>query len=116
MAIKDYATKYLGQIIRVKMNRPMNSKHPRHGYVYEVNYGFVPETKAPDGGELDLYVLGVQEPLDTFTGKCIAVIQRFKDDDDKLIVVPEKFEDMSDGEIMKLIYFQEKWFESEIIR
>lgn len=39
---------------------------------------------------MDAYVLGVFQPLDTFTGRCIAVIQRADDDDDKVIVVPDE--------------------------
>jgi inorganic pyrophosphatase len=38
---------------------------------------------------LDAYVLGVLEPLDEFTGRCIAIIHRINDNDDKLIVVPD---------------------------
>jgi len=83
--------------------------------IYEANYGFVPNTLSPDGEELDVYVLGVDEPLSEFTGKCVAIIHRINDDDDKLIVVPENIE-ISDKEIKKQIYFQEKWFDSIIIR
>ena len=35
------------------------------------------------------YLLGVFEPVETYIGKCIAVIHRTNDDDDKLIVVPK---------------------------
>jgi len=114
--MNNYSTPYLGKIITVKIDRPLGSIHPKHGYVYEVNYGFVPNTIAPDGEELDAYVLGVDEPLETFTGKCIAVIYRTNDDDDKLIVVPEDELEMTDEEIRQATNFQEKWFESVIIR
>ena len=68
-----------------------------------------------DGEELDAYVLGIDKPLEEFEGKCLAVIHRINDDDDKLIIVPEGI-DYSDEEIRKLTEFQEKYFESEIIR
>ena len=71
------------------MDRPLGTKHPRHGYIYEVNYGYVPNTISGDGMEFDVYVLGVNEPCNDFIGECIAVIHRTNDDDDKLIVVPE---------------------------
>lgn len=112
----NYATEFLGKIVKVKMDRPLNSKHPKHGFVYEVNYGFIPDTKAPDGEEIDAYVLGVNEPIDEFTGKCIAVIHRSNNKDDKLVVVPENFREISDEEILKLVDFQEKWFKSTVIR
>ncbi len=114
--MKNYATKFLGEIVKIKIDRPLNSKHPKHGFVYEVNYGFIPDTKAPDGEEIDAYVLGVNEPIEEFTGKCIAIIHRSNDNDDKLVVVPENFKEISDEEILKLVDFQEKWFKSAVIR
>jgi len=114
--INNYATAFLGKIIKIKIDRPINSKHPKHGFVYEVNYGFVPNTKASDGEEIDAYLLGVNEPAEEFTGKCIAVIHRKDDDDDKLVVIPENSKEMSDEEILKAVNFQEKWFDSKVVR
>ena len=36
---------YLNQNVRVKVDRPLGSKHAKHGFIYPVNYGFVPDTK-----------------------------------------------------------------------
>ncbi|MBK7893658.1 MAG: inorganic diphosphatase [Candidatus Promineifilaceae bacterium] len=112
---KDYATKYIGEIVTVKMDRPMGSRHPRWGFFYPVNYGELPKTKAPDGDSIDAYVLGVFEPVDEFTGLCIAVIHRLDDDDDKLIVVPEGTT-YSDEQILALTEFQERFFTPRIVR
>lgn len=59
--------------------------------------------------------MGVQESINKFTGKCIAIIHRTDDNDDKLIVVPEGI-DLSNEEIEKEVAFQEKWFHHIIIR
>lgn len=107
--------KYIGNIAQVKIDRPLNSKHPKHGFVYPVNYGFVPNTISDDGEELDCYVLGIDKAIETFEGKCIAVIHRTNDNDDKLIVVPEG-KNYTDEEIRELTNFQEQYFEGEIIR
>jgi inorganic pyrophosphatase len=48
----------------------------------------VPDTKAPDGEEIDAYFLGIDKPVKKAQGKCIAIIHRLNDDDDKLVVVP----------------------------
>ena len=93
----------------------LGSKHAKHGFIYPVNYGFVPDTISGDGEELDCYVLGVFEPLNEFTGKCIAIIHRINDNDDKLIIVPEN-RNFSNKEIDVLIEFQERFFKHEIIR
>lgn len=97
------------------MDRPLGSKHPKHGFVYEVNYGFVEGVEAPDGEDLDAYYLGVAAPLEKAKGVCIAIVHRSDDDDDKLVVVPEGME-LTDEEILKQVHFQEQWFESEILR
>ena len=106
---------YLGQTVSVVMDRPLGSKHPKHGFIYPVNYGYIPNTISGDGEELDVYVLGVQEPINKFTGKCIAIIHRTDDNDDKLIIVPEGM-DFLNEEIEKEVAFQEKWFHHIIIR
>ncbi len=106
---------YIGKNVNVKIDRPFGSKHPKHGFIYPVNYGYVPNTISGDGEELDCYVLGVFEPVETFSGKCIAIIHRTDDDDDKLVIVPEGKE-YSDSAIDALTEFQERFFSHEIIR
>lgn len=107
--------KYIGNIVQVKVDRPKGSNHPKHGFLYPVNYGFVPNTISGDGEELDCYILGIDKAIEDFEGKCIAVIHRTNDNDDKLIVVPEG-KNYTDEEIRMLTNFQEQYFESEIIR
>ena len=106
---------YLERIIKIKIDRQFGSKHPKHGFIYPVNYGYVPNTISGDGEELDAYLLGVFEPVTEFEGECIAIIHRTNDDDDKLVVVPkEKY--YSDDAINALTEFQEQYFEHIIIR
>lgn len=110
------ARMFLRKIVRIEIDRPLGTSHPKiPELVYEVNYGYVPGVKAPDGDDLDAYLLGVDRPVNEYTGECIAMIHRTNDNDDKLIIVPEG-KTYSDEEIRKLTDFQEKWFKSEIIR
>lgn len=106
---------YLGKIIKVKMDRPFGSKHPKHEFIYPVNYGYIPNTISGDGEELDAYLLGVFEPVEEYEGECIAIIHRTDDDDDKLVVVP-KGKEYSDDAIDALIEFQEQYFNHIIVR
>ena len=106
---------YIGKLVQVKMDRPKGCKHPKFGYEYPVNYGFVPFTRSGDGEELDAYVLLEDKPLDEYVGRCIGIVHRTDDDDDKLIVVPDGC-DLSDEEIEKAIAFQEQWFKHILIR
>lgn len=108
------ALSFLGKTVTAKIDRQLGSKHPKWGFEYGVNYGFVPETNSIDGEELDVYVLGVAEPVQEFTGQCIAVIRR-EGDEDKLVLAPHG-KCFSDEEIRRATDFQEKFFKSKIIR
>ena len=107
--------KYLNTIVTVKMDRPLGSKHPKYGFSYPINYGYIPNTISGDGVELDAYVLGKDKPLKEFTGRVIAIIHRLNDDDDKLVVTLEG-KNYTDDEIKSLTNFQEQYFESIIYR
>lgn len=106
---------YIGKDVTTKVDRPLGSKHPKYNFEYKVNYGYVPNTVSGDNEELDCYVLGENRAIEEFNGKCIAVIHRTNDDDDKLVIAPEE-KDYTDEQIKELTDFQEQYFESEIIR
>lgn len=113
--MSDYATKFLGQTIDVIIDRPIGTKHLKHDCVYSVNYGHIEGTEAPDGEDVDVYLIGVFMPITNFKGKCIAVIHRTDEDDDKCVVAPEG-KDYSDEQIKALVEFQEQYHKSEVIR
>lgn len=107
--------KYVGRILEVKIDREFGSKHPNYGFIYPINYGYVPNTISGDSEELDCYILGVFEPIKYFTGKCIALIHRIDDNDDKLVIVPTN-KNYSNEQIEALVEFQEHFFKHIIIR
>jgi len=110
------AKAFIGQVVEVRIDRPLGSRHPEKDYIYyPVNYGFIPNLLAPDGEDLDAYVLGVFEPLENFTGTCIAVIHRLDDNDDKLVVTPAE-RTYTDEQIIALTEFQERFHKSVILR
>ena len=108
-------TKYLNSLVTVKMDRPLGRVHPKHGFIYPVNYGYIPNTVSGDGEELDAYVLGEHKQLDEFTGRVVAIIHRTNDNDDKLVVMADG-RNYTDEQIRALTEFQEQWFESVILR
>jgi len=111
----NYASKFIGKIVEITVDRPLNSKHPKHNLIYLLNYGYIKGTLAPDKEEIDAYILGINKPITKFRGKCIAIIHRLNDEDDKLIVTLENNE-YSDEEIKELTNFQEKYYNSIIVR
>ena len=111
----DQSGQFIGKKIIVKMDRQLGSKHPKWNFTYLTNYGYIPKTIGGDGEEIDAYVLGVFEPIETFEGYCIAVIHRLNDNEDKLIVVP-KGKNYTDEQIDALTEYQERFFKHIIIR
>ena len=67
------------------------------------------------GEELDAYLLGAFEPVGDYKGKCIAIIHRTNDNDDKLIVVPNDKKYSNDA-IEALVEFQERYFKHVLIK
>ena len=111
----DYSD-ILGSTVECTMDRPMGTYHPRFPDIYyPINCGYVNGVMAGDGAEQDVYILGVDKPLETFTGKVIAVFHRHNDVEDSWIVAPEGI-DFSDEEILRQIHFQEKFFDGELYR
>ena len=39
----------------VVVDRPRGSRHPRHGFVYPLDYGYLKGTSSMDGGGIDLW-------------------------------------------------------------
>ena len=104
----------IGKTVYVVVDRPLGSFHPNHKELYySVNYGYVKGIIAGDGEEQDAYILGVDKPVNEFTGIVIAVIHRLNDNEDKWVVVPDGFL-ITKEEIMREIGFQEKYFKIEI--
>jgi inorganic pyrophosphatase len=106
---------YIGKIVSVTVDRQMGSRHPKHGFVYPLNYGYLEGVISGDGEDLDAYIVGVFEPVVNFTGKVIAVIMREDEDDPKLIIAPED-KDYSNEAILALTEFQERFFKGHIER
>lgn len=112
---KTNAKDYLNKNVHIKIDRQLGTRHPKHGFMYMLNYGYIPNTISGDGEELDAYLVGEFEPVEEADGKVIAIIHRTNDDDDKLIV-SKNGKEYSNEAIRALTEFQEQYFESIIIR
>ena len=109
-------TQYIGKKVDVIIDRPLGSSHPHYPEsIYPLNYGYIPNTVSGDGKEIDCFILGEYKALKEFKGKCIAVIHRLDDNEDKLVVTSVD-KDFTDSEIKVLTDFQEQYYHSIIIR
>ncbi len=105
----------IGKDVTVIVDRPMGTRHPSHpDILYPVNYGYVPGIMAGDGEEQDAYILGLSEPVDRFSGRVIAVIHRLNDAEDKWVVAPEGAVFTAE-EILRQVWFQEQYFQVEVV-
>lgn len=114
----ELAKQYLNKEFEVLIEIPKGERHAEYkNHVYEVDYGSVEGVIAPDGENLDAYYItnDVLARNQKVIGRCIAIIHRLDDDDDKLIVVPPGI-NLENAKIDKLVNFQEKFYKHEIIR
>jgi 8-oxo-dGTP pyrophosphatase MutT (NUDIX family) len=103
---------YLGKLVHVEVDRPIGYLHG--DIVYPVNYGYIPGTMAPDGEAQDVYILGVDVPIEEFDGQVIGAIRRKNDVEDKLVVAPVG-QFYHQGQIAEAVHFQEQYFETRIL-
>ena len=103
----------LGKTVHIVIDRPIGYVHVKNGitFRYPVNYGYIPGLMAGDGDEQDVYILGVDEPLEEFTGRIIGVVRRKDDNEDKLVAAPEGVL-FHQGQIAEAVHFVEQYFDS----
>lgn len=111
---KALVKSYLGKMINIKIDRPIGSIHPKHpDLVYPINYGYIENVLGGDGEELDVYLLGVDVPVEEYTAHVIGIVHRHNDVEDKLVAAPESVS-FTKEEITKAVCFQEQYYETEI--
>lgn len=105
---------FLGKTVTITIDRPIGTAHPKHpNILYPINYGYIAGELAPDNEELDVYILGVDKPLEQVRGQIIAIVHRNNDIEDKLVSAPDGACFTAD-EIAALVRFQEQFYDSDI--
>lgn len=66
-----------------------------------------------DDEELDVYLLGVNEPVDEYKCRIIAIAHRHNDVEDKLVGVPVGMS-FTKEEVENAISFQEQYYDTEV--
>ena len=112
---KALVKSYLGQTVRIAIDRPIGYVHKKENYslTYPINYGYIHGVLGGDGEELDVYLLGVDTPIEEYTGKIIGIVHRENDVEDKLVGAPvgKRF---TKEEIENSIHFQEQYYDTEV--
>ena len=111
---EQLVTSYLGKTVTIEIDRPIGTVHPKHpDLIYPINYGYIPNVYGGDGEELDVYLLGVDTPQETYTAQIIGIVYRRNDVEDKLVAAPVGVK-YTKEEIADAVHFQEQYYESYI--
>ncbi|MGN0634824.1 MAG: GrpB family protein [Acutalibacteraceae bacterium] len=102
---------YLGKTVQIEIDRPIGYVHKKENYslVYPINYGYIPGVIGGDGEELDVYLLGVDEPVERYLCKIIGIAFRANDVEDKLIAAPIGYRFTKEA-VAAAVHFQEQWY------
>ena len=112
---KAQVKSYLGKRVVIGIDRPVGYVHKKEKYslTYPINYGYIPGVIGGDGEELDVYLLGVNEPVCEYECEIIAISHRHNDVEDKLVGAPVGMR-FSKEEIAEAIRFQEQYYDTQI--
>ena len=101
--------------LKVEMNGAVTGAMQERGIVYPLNYGYIPGVLGGDGEELDVYLLGVNEPVESFTGRIIGIgiAHRADDVEDKLVMAPLDM-NFTREEVERAVHFQEQYYDTHI--
>ncbi len=112
---KAQVRSYLGRTVRIGIDRPIGYVHKKEKYSleYKINYGYIPDVFGGDGEELDVYLLGVDVPVEEYECEIIAIVHRENDVEDKLVAAPVGMRFTAE-EVRAAVDFQEKYYISRI--
>ena len=110
---KELVTSYLGKVVDIEIDRPIGYVHKKKNYdlVYPINYGYIPGVLGGDDEELDVYLMGVDEPVEKCTCRIIGIVYRRNDVEDKLIAAPVDMRFTAE-EIAAAVHFQEQYYDT----
>lgn len=102
---------YLGKTVTIGIDRPIGYVHHKgeKTLVYPINYGYIPDVLGGDGEELDVYLIGVEAPVETYRGRIVGIVYRADDVEDKLVMAPEGVA-VTAEQMAKAVQFQEKYY------
>ena len=112
---KALVRSYLGKIVDIEIDRPIGYVHKKKNYdlVYPINYGYIPGVLGGDDEELDVYLMGVDEPVTAYTCRIVGIVYRRNDVEDKLIAAPVDKRYTAE-EIASAIHFQEQYYDTYV--
>lgn len=112
---RELISRYLGKTVHIEIDRPVGYVHHKEKYdlIYPINYGYIPGVLGGDAEELDVYLLGIEEPVEEYDAHIIGAIYRTDDVEDKLVGAPIGMT-YTREQIAAAVHFQEQYHESYV--
>ena len=107
---------YLGKTVTIGIDRPIGFVHEKKDgtkLTYPINYGYIPGVLGGDDEELDVYLLGVDHPVESYSCRIVGIVHRKNDVEDKLVGVPEGMS-FTAAEMTEAVHFQEQYYDSYV--
>ena len=77
-------------VYSVEVVRPVGTSHPEYpSIVYSLNYGYVNGITTEDGEPQGAFIVGLETPVEHFTGHKIAIIHRNNPCEEKWVIAPD---------------------------
>ncbi|MBQ7172986.1 MAG: inorganic diphosphatase [Clostridia bacterium] len=114
---RNLVESYYGKLVKIEFDRPVGTRHEKNGnaWVYPINYGYIPGVLGGDGEELDVYLLGVYEPMKLpCIVQVIGAVFRSDDEEDKLLAVLPGAPLPNEVDAAKEVDFQERFHTSHV--
>lgn len=103
----------IGEKFTVKVTRPIGSTYPSNEDIkYNINYGEIVDVLDAYGEPQEAYILGVNEVIEEYTGRLVAIIHRVNDVKNNW-VISDKF--YTKEEIYEKVKFVEQYFKVEVL-
>ena len=104
----------LGKKVEVIVDREYGSFHPHLPDVtYELNFGYINDHNQ-DGEFQDAWIVGVDYPLEKFTGIVIGIVYHKDDEKSRWLVAPVGYE-INHEDIINQIGFEEQYYDTNIV-
>ncbi len=106
---------WLGKTVHIHVDHEYGSFHPHIAdMTYPVNAGYVEEIFQQTGEFQDAYIVGVQEPLETFTGVVSGIIYH-QEDSSAYFIVSRVGAKIDHDEVIQAVGFEQQFYRTRIV-
>lgn len=107
---KARAWVWLGKTVTMTVDRPIGTVCDDSAEPYPINFGYLPGVLSPSGEKQSVYLVGVERPVERYTGRVVAALYRENGSPGALVVAPVG-QRPHQATIMEQVWFRESPYE-----